>query len=86
MQGRRTLKNGRRLLGLALRLVILLLIEGLVIFALAAILPGVKTPSFAAAVLVAAAMALINAVLWPIVIRIALPLTVFTFARISGPS
>jgi uncharacterized membrane protein YvlD (DUF360 family) len=79
MQGRRTLKNGRRLLGLALRLVILLLIEGLVIFALAAILPGVKTPSFAAAVLVAAAMALINAVLWPIVIRIALPLTVFTF-------
>jgi len=79
MQGRRTLKNGRRLLGLALRLMILLLIEGLVIFALAAILPGVKTPSFAAAVLVAAAMALINAVLWPVVIRIALPLTVFTF-------
>jgi uncharacterized membrane protein YvlD (DUF360 family) len=30
-------------------------------------------------VLVAATMALINAVLWPIVIRIALPLTVFTF-------
>jgi uncharacterized membrane protein YvlD (DUF360 family) len=59
--------------------VILLLIEGLVILALAAILPGVATPSFRAAVLVAAAMALINAVLWPIVIRVALPLTVFTF-------
>ena len=73
------MKSARRLLGLALRVVLLLVIEGLVILALAAILPGVKTPSFKAAVLVAAAMALINAVLWPIVIRVALPLTVFTF-------
>jgi len=72
-------KSGRQLLGLIFRVVLLLVIQGLVIFALAAILPGVQTPSFAAAVLVAAAMALINAVLWPIVIRIALPLTVFTF-------
>jgi uncharacterized membrane protein YvlD (DUF360 family) len=76
---RRRVKSARQLLGLALRVVILLLIEGLVILALAAILPGVATPSFRAAVLVAAAMALINAVLWPIVIRVALPLTVFTF-------
>jgi uncharacterized membrane protein YvlD (DUF360 family) len=72
-------KSGRQLLGLIFRVVLLLVIEGLVIFALAAILPGVQTPSFTAAVLVAATMALINAVLWPIVIRIALPLTVFTF-------
>jgi uncharacterized membrane protein YvlD (DUF360 family) len=64
---------------LALRVVILLLVEGLVILALAAILPGVATPSFGAAVLVAATMALINALLWPIVIRVALPLTVLTF-------
>lgn len=76
---RRRVTSGRRLLGLVLRVAILLLIEGLVILALAAILPGVATPSFRAAVLVAAAMALINAVLWPIVIRVALPLTVFTF-------
>jgi uncharacterized membrane protein YvlD (DUF360 family) len=76
---RRRVKSGRQLLGLVLRLVILLLIEGLVILALAALLPSVKTPSFQAAVLVAAVMALINALLWPIVIRIALPLTVFTF-------
>ena len=73
------MKSGRQLLGLIFRVVLLLVIEGLVIFALAAILPGVQTPSFTAAVLVAATMALINAVLWPIVIRIALPLTVFTF-------
>ncbi len=76
---RRRVKSGRRPLGLALRVVILLLIEGLVILALAAILPGVATPSLGAAVLVAATMALINGLLWPIVIRVALPLTVFTF-------
>ena len=75
----RYVKSGRQLLGLIFRVVLLLVIQGLVIFALAAILPGVQTPSFTAAVLVAATMALINAVLWPIVIRIALPLTVFTF-------
>jgi uncharacterized membrane protein YvlD (DUF360 family) len=76
---RRRVKRGRRLLGQALRIVILLLVEGLVILALAAILPGVATPSLTAAVLVAATMALINALLWPVVIRVALPLTVFTF-------
>jgi uncharacterized membrane protein YvlD (DUF360 family) len=73
------MKSGRRLFGLIFRVILLLVIQGLVILALAAILPGVQTPSFAAAVFVAATMALINAVLWPIVIRIALPLTVFTF-------
>ena len=76
---RRRVRSGRHLLGLVLRVVILLLIQGLVILALAAVLPGVATPSFRAAVLVAATMALINALLWPIVIRIALPLTVLTF-------
>src|ERR1700728_574149 len=76
---RRYVKSGRQFLGLILRLVLLLVIEGAVILALAAILPGVQTPSFEAAVLVAAAMALINALLWPLVIRVALPLTVLTF-------
>jgi len=79
MNGRARVKSGRQLLGLILRFVLLLVIQGLVILALAAILPGVKTPSFLAAVLVAAAMALINALLWPVVIRVALPLTVLTF-------
>ena len=73
------MRRGRHLLGLTFRFVLLLVIQGLVILALAAILPGVKTPSFQAAVLVAAAMALINALLWPLVIRVALPLTVLTF-------
>src|ERR1700740_618147 len=76
---RRRAKRGRRLLGQALRIAILLLIEGLVILALAAVLPGVAPPSLEAAGLGPATMALINALLWPIVIRVALPLTVFTF-------
>jgi uncharacterized membrane protein YvlD (DUF360 family) len=67
------------MLGLTFRFVLLLVIQGLVILALAAILPGVKTPSFQAAVSIAAAMALINTLLWPVVIRVALPLTVLTF-------
>jgi uncharacterized membrane protein YvlD (DUF360 family) len=79
MNGRARVRSGRRLLGLSFRFVLLLVIQGLVILALAAILPGVKTPSFQAAVLVVAAMALINALLWPVLIRVALPLTVFTF-------
>jgi uncharacterized membrane protein YvlD (DUF360 family) len=79
MNGRERVRSGRHLLGLTFRFVLLPVIQGLVILALAAILPGVKTPSFQAAVLVAAAMALINALLWPLVIRVALPLTVLTF-------
>jgi uncharacterized membrane protein YvlD (DUF360 family) len=73
------MKSGRQLLGLTFRVILLLLFQGLVILALAAILPSVQTPSLQAAVLVAAAIALINSILWPIVIRVALPLTVFTF-------
>ncbi len=79
MGGWDRVRSGQRLLGLILRFVLLLVIQGLVILALAAALPGVKTPSFQAAVLIAAAMALINALLWPLVIRVALPLTVLTF-------
>ena len=69
----------RRLVGLALRAIVLLGIQGLALVVLSAILPGVDTLSFSAAVLVAAAMALINAVLWPVVIRVALPLTILSF-------
>lgn len=49
------------------------------LLALATILPGLEALSFEAAVLVAAMMALINAVLWPVLIRVALPLTIVTF-------
>jgi uncharacterized membrane protein YvlD (DUF360 family) len=69
----------RRLLGFAIRTVVMLGVQALVLVVLTALLPSHESLSLGAAVLVAAAMALINAVLWPLVIRIALPLTIVTF-------
>ncbi len=54
-------------------------VQALVLVALTALLPSHESLSLGAAAAVAAAMALINAVLWPLVIRIALPLTIVTF-------
>ncbi len=57
----------------------MLVVQALVLVAMTALLSGRDTLSFDAALLVAAAMAVINAVLWPLVIRVALPLTIVTF-------
>jgi uncharacterized membrane protein YvlD (DUF360 family) len=54
-------------------------VQALALIVLTALLPSHESLSLAAAVLVAAAMAIINAVLWPLIIRIALPLTIVTF-------
>ncbi len=69
----------RRLLGFAIRAVILLGVEALALVVITALLSGTDALSFRAAVLVAGAMALINAILWPIITRLALPLTIVTF-------
>ena len=69
----------RRLLGFAIRLVILLGVDALALVAMTALLSSTNTLSLRAALLVAAAMALINAVLWPLIMRLALPLTIITF-------
>jgi uncharacterized membrane protein YvlD (DUF360 family) len=76
-------RASRRFLGFVLRAVVLLGVEALLLVALTAVLPGVETLSFEAALLVAGAMALINAVLWPFVTRLALPLTILTFGLAS---
>ena len=57
----------------------MLVIQALVLLAMTALLSGRDTLSFEAAILVAAVMAIINAVLWPLLIRVALPLTIVTF-------
>ncbi len=62
-----------------MRWIVLLGVQGLVLVVLSEILPGVESLSFSAAVLATAAMALINAVLWPVLTRLALPLTIITF-------
>jgi uncharacterized membrane protein YvlD (DUF360 family) len=76
-------RGSRRLLGFVLRAVVLLGVEGLLLVALTALLPGVESLSFGAALLVAGALAIINAVLWPVVTRLALPLTILTFGLAS---
>jgi uncharacterized membrane protein YvlD (DUF360 family) len=72
-------KGSRRLFGLVIRALVLLGVQALALVVLSAILPGVETLSFTAAVLVAAVMALINALLWPVLTRLALPLTILSF-------
>jgi uncharacterized membrane protein YvlD (DUF360 family) len=63
----------------ALRGLVLWLLISLIFWAFAALLPGIDVPSFGAAALTTALVALLNALLWPLLIRVLLPLTVFTF-------
>jgi len=75
----RRLSNVRALLGFGARTLAMLAVQALVLLVMTALLSGRDLLSFDAAILVAAVMAIINAVLWPLLIRIALPLTIVTF-------
>lgn len=46
---------------------------------LCAVVPGIGVPRFGTALLATAMIAILNAILWPLLIRIALPLTILTF-------
>ena len=65
--------------GVAIRGLVLWALVALVFWAAAGVIPGIDLPSFGAALLTTALIALTNALLWPLVIRVVLPLTVFTF-------
>ncbi len=67
------------MVGFVIRALIMLGVQALTLVVLTALLPGNDSLSLDAAVLVAATMAVINAVLWPLLTRIALPLTIVTF-------
>ncbi len=73
------LSRWRRLVGFGVRAVVMLGVQALALVVLTALLPNHESLSLRAAVLVAAVMAVLNAVLWPLVTRIALPLTIVTF-------
>ena len=73
----------RRGAGVAVRALSLLALIAGVLWAVVALVPGIDLPSFPAAVLTTAVIALINALLWPLVIRVVLPLTVLTFGLAS---
>ena len=63
----------------ALRGLLLFLLIAIAFWGLAAVLPGIDIPSFGATLLTTALIAALNAVLWPLLIRLLLPLTVLTF-------
>jgi uncharacterized membrane protein YvlD (DUF360 family) len=69
----------RRAVGIAIRALLLWALVALVFWAAVGLIPGIDLPSFEAALLATGLVALINALLWPFVIRIVLPLTVLTF-------
>jgi len=68
-----------RVIGGAARALLLWLLIALVFWALAAVLPGIEVPSFRAVLLTTAVIAILHAILWPLLIRLLLPLTVLTF-------
>jgi uncharacterized membrane protein YvlD (DUF360 family) len=75
--------GARRALGFAIRIAALLCVEAIALVVVAWLLPGVPTLSLGAAVWVVGAMALINAVLWPLITRLALPLAILSFGLVS---
>lgn len=64
-----------RLLG---RLTLVLLLDAAALLVIAWVLPGVHIDSFWAGLVLAAALGVANAVVWPLLLRIALPFTVLT--------
>ncbi len=77
------MRTGRAAIGFAIRTLVMLTVEAVVLLVMGALLSGVEALSFEAALLVAVAMALINAILWPVVMRVALPLTILSFGLAS---
>ena len=69
---------GAAAVGFLVRSAAMLAVQALALIVLTALLSG-STLSVQAALLVAVVMALINALLWPLLTRIALPLTIITF-------
>ena len=62
-----------------LRWLALWVLIGLVFWAAVALMPRISVPSFGAILLATALIAALNAILWPLLIRVFLPLTVLTF-------
>jgi uncharacterized membrane protein YvlD (DUF360 family) len=62
-----------------LRWLILWVLVALIFWGVLAVLPGIGVPSFEAVLLTTGLVALLNALLWPALIRVLLPLTVLTF-------
>jgi uncharacterized membrane protein YvlD (DUF360 family) len=68
----------RRTLGYLARMLALWLVTALAFWALAALLPGIAVPSFDGALVTTALIAILNRLLWPLLTRLFLPITVLT--------
>ena len=75
--------SARRWIGIAVRGLLLWVAVALVFWVVVLVLPGFEETSFRAALFATGMMSLLTVVLWPIVIRIVLPLTVVTFGLAS---
>jgi uncharacterized membrane protein YvlD (DUF360 family) len=75
--------RARHLASLLIRWLILLGVEALVLVGLTVVLGGVQRIAFGEALLIVLAISLVNAFIWPAVIRLALPLTLITFGLAS---
>jgi uncharacterized membrane protein YvlD (DUF360 family) len=75
--------RARHLASLLIRWLVLLAVQGLVLVGLTVVLGGVQQISLAEALLIVLAISLVNAFIWPVVIRLALPLTLITFGLAS---
>jgi uncharacterized membrane protein YvlD (DUF360 family) len=73
----------RRLGSRLLRVLALWVLTALAFLVLAAIVPGIGVPRFGTALLATATIAILNTLLWPLLIRVALPLTILTFGLAS---
>jgi len=65
------------------RVIALGLIQALTLWGAAAIIPGIDVPSFAAALVVVIVLAVFGSLIWPLITRLLLPLTVLTFGLLA---
>lgn len=59
------------------------LIQALTLWGAAAIIPGIDVPSFGAALSVVIVLAIFGSLIWPLITRLLLPLTVLTFGLLA---
>lgn len=61
-----------------MKLLIKLLLNGLAVYAMAAILPGIGVANYWEAIIVAVVLAILNTLLKPLLVILTIPITVFT--------
>jgi uncharacterized membrane protein YvlD (DUF360 family) len=66
-----------------LRLFVVWVITAVTLFVLSSLIPEIDIPGWGYAFATAALIGLLNAVVWPLFVRLALPITVLTLERLA---